>query len=199
MCRPGWGDLPADPRIRPQRLVPAAVLVPVVVRENTLSLLLTCRAAHLKHHAGQISFPGGRLEPGDAGALAAALRETEEEVGLSADHVEVIGYLDNYFTITGYSVTPVVGFVDGSQPLTLDPGEVEQVFEVPIAHALDPREHRRRRKKLMGVEIPYYEIVYREHRIWGATAAMIVAFYEALFADERRQTGETGSSLFREK
>ena len=180
--RPGWGDLSAAAgRLRPKRLVPAAVLVPVIERAEGLSLLLTQRSAHLKHHAGQISFPGGRLEPGDADARAAALRETEEEVGIGADSIDVVGYLDNYFTITGYSVTPVVGLVDGSQALRLDPAEVEEAFEVPVGHALDPGQHRQRQKTIAGIEIPIYEILWERHRIWGATAAMIVAFYDTLF------------------
>lgn len=170
----------ADGRLRPKRLVPAAVLVPVIERNDRLSLLLTQRAAHLKHHAGQISFPGGRLEPGDIDARAAALRETREEVGLGAEHVDVVGYLDNYFTITGYSVTPVVGLVQTPPQWRLDPAEVEDAFEVPLPHALDPAQHRRRQKHIAGYEIPIYEILWERRRIWGATAAMIVAFGKAL-------------------
>lgn len=152
------------------------MLVPLVRRGDALTVLLTERAAHLKHHPGQVSFPGGRVEPGDQGPLDTALRETEEEIGLMREHVEVLGYLDNYFTITGYTVTPVVGLIDQLPPLTLDPSEVAEAFEVPLAHVFDVREHRRRVKHIMGVSVPIYEIVWQQRRIWGATAAMIVGF-----------------------
>lgn len=179
------GDLPLLlRRIRLGRVVPAAVLVPLMNRPGGLSVLLTRRADHLTHHAGQISFPGGRLEPGDQGVADAALRETEEEIGLPASHVEIIGYLDNYITITGYSVTPVVAIVRPDFDMRIDQTEVAEVFEVPLDYVLDPARVRRRRKKLFGIRVAYYEIPYGPHHIWGATAGMLVALRMALTGED---------------
>lgn len=182
ICMPGVpGDLPLLlRRIRLGRVVPAAVLVPLMNRAGGLSVLFTRRADHLTHHAGQISFPGGRLEPDDRGAADAALRETEEEIGLPASHVEIIGYLDNYITITGYSVTPVVAIVRPDFDMRIDRTEVAEVFEVPLDYVLDPARVRQRRKKLFGIRVAYYEIPYGPHKIWGATAGMLVALRMAL-------------------
>lgn len=175
------GDLPALLRVvRLGKIVPAAVLVPILDRPEGLSLLLTRRAKHLSHHPGQISFPGGRLEAGDSGAADAALRETEEEVGLPRAHVDVVGYLDNYITITGYCVTPVVGIVNPDFELRLDKSEVAEAFEVPLDYVLDERKVVRRRKRLFGAEVSYFEIPYRHYNIWGATAGMLVSFRLAL-------------------
>jgi 8-oxo-dGTP pyrophosphatase MutT (NUDIX family) len=165
-------------------VVPAAVLVPLLDRPEGLSVLLTRRADHLSHHAGQISFPGGRLEPFDTSAAAAALRETEEEIGLPASHVEIIGYLDNYITITGYSVTPVVGIVRPDFDMRIDETEVAEAFEVPLEYLLDPARVRRREKKLFGIHVAYYEIPYGEYNIWGATAGMLVALRMALTGED---------------
>lgn len=180
--RPGFSDLGAIKGLRTKlkNVRPAAVLIPIVDTGEALKMLLTQRASHLKHHAGQISFPGGRAEPGDAGPLETALRETEEEIGLPPDKVEVVGYLDNYLTITGYSVTPVVGFVRSRFELRLDRNEVDDAFEVPARHALDPAQHRRFEKEVFGQKVPIYEIFWHERRIWGATAAMIVGFRKAI-------------------
>lgn len=179
------GDLPLLlRRIRLGRVVPAAVLIPLMDRPDGLSVLLTRRADHLTHHAGQISFPGGRLEPGDRGAMGAALRETKEEIGLPSSHVEIVGYLDNYITITGYSVTPVVGIVRPDFDMHIDRTEVAEVFEVPLEYVLDPARVRRRRKKLFGIHVAYYEIPYGQHNIWGATAGMLVALRMALTGEE---------------
>ena len=175
------GDLPRLLRMaRFGRVVPAAVLVPVLARPEGPSLLLTRRADHLSHHPGQISFPGGRLEATDAGAEDAALRETEEEIGLPRSHVEVVGFLDNYVTITGYCVTPVVGIVRPDFELRLDETEVAEAFEVPLRHVLDPERVRSRKKRLFGVKIVYFEIPYRHYNIWGATAGMLVSLRMAL-------------------
>lgn len=187
--RPGWGDIPeVFARVLPKRLTPAAVLVPLVERDGELHVLLTQRAQHLKHHAGQISFPGGRIEDRDTGPLDAALRETEEEVGLPAADIEIAGYLDNYFTITGYSVTPVVGFYRHDMELTLDRTEVEDAFEVPLAHLFDPANHQRKMKEIYGFKIPYFRIPWEDRNIWGATASMIVCFYRTIVeaGDESR-------------
>lgn len=179
--RPGWGDIPeAFKALLPEPLTPAAVLLPLVERDGELHILLTQRAEHLKHHAGQISFPGGRVETGDIDPSATALRESEEEVGLPAHRVEVVGYLDNYFTITGYSVTPVVGFFDNDIVLRLDNAEVVEAFEVPLSHLFDPANHLRKTKEVFGQQIPYFEIPWQHRQIWGATAAMIICFYKKI-------------------
>ena len=175
------GDLPAAlERLRPRRLVPAAVLVPIVERAEGLTVLFTVRAPDLRHHAGQVSFPGGRLDPGDPGPLAAALRESEEEVGLAAGLVDVAGYLPNYMTITGYSVTPVVGFVAPAFQPRPDAKEVSEAFEVPLDVLLDPGSMQLRHKRFMGVRLPFFEMPWGEHLIWGATAAMLVNFRDIL-------------------
>jgi len=179
------GDLPAAlQRLRPRRLVPAAVLLPIVERAQGLQVLFTVRAPGLRHHAGQVSFPGGRLDPGDPGPREAALRESAEEIGLAAALVDVAGYLENYMTITGYCVTPVVGFVaEEFQPL-LDATEVSEVFEVPLEVVLDPARMQLRHQRFMGVRLPFYELPWGEHRIWGATAAMLVSFRETVQGEE---------------
>jgi 8-oxo-dGTP pyrophosphatase MutT (NUDIX family) len=158
----------------------AAVLVPLVDREAGLTVLLTQRATHLKNHAGQISFPGGRLEASDDGPLAAALRETEEEIGLSRQHVTFAGYLDPHLVLSGYWVTPVVGFVQPGFALTLDRSEVDSTFEVPLLHILDPANHQARERTLGTTRVRVYDIPYGEHHIWGATAGMLISFYRLL-------------------
>lgn len=161
-------------------LVPAAVLVPLVERPQGWTVLLTQRTAHLSHHAGQISFPGGRLEAGDEDALAAALRETEEEIGLAAKAVDLLGWLDDYITGTGFRVTPVVGLIQPPFTLKADPFEVAEIFEVPLDFILDPANHERRTMVVSGRERLHYVLPYRERFIWGATAGMLVNLYEAL-------------------
>ncbi|MBT8145145.1 MAG: CoA pyrophosphatase, partial [Gammaproteobacteria bacterium] len=121
------------------------------------------------------------IEAGDQGPAAAALRETEEEIGIGGDHVDVLGYLDNYLTITGYTVTPVVGRIRRCPPLTLDANEVDDAFTVPLEFLFNPERHQLRRKRIMGLEVPIYEIWWQERRIWGATAAMLVGFYNTIF------------------
>jgi len=178
------GDLPRRlARLRPGRLTPAAVLVPIVERPEGLTILFTVRSEGLKHHAGQVSFPGGRLEPGDEGPRQAALREAEEEIGLPVGHVTVAGYLHNYMTITGYSVTPVVGFVRPDFDLVLDRTEVAEAFEVPLDYLFAPGNMQRKYSRYLGVRLPYFEIPWGPHRIWGATAAMLVNFRDTLAED----------------
>ncbi len=164
-------------------LKPAAVLVPLIDTPEGLSILLTLRAAHLKSHAGQVSFPGGRLEPHDPTPIEAALREAEEEVGLARDRVEVLGLLDPYETVTGYCVMPVVGLIQGPFEPLIDPGEVAQAFEVPAAFLMDPTNHQCHEVEWQGQLRCYYAIPFGEHYIWGATAAMLVAFYKRLFEE----------------
>jgi 8-oxo-dGTP pyrophosphatase MutT (NUDIX family) len=153
---------------------PAAVLVPVVNRPEGLTLLLTQRSADLPDHPGQISFPGGRVEPDDASLAAAALREATEEVGLPAPQVSVLGHLSEYETVTGFRVTPVVGWVEPPFALTPDPVEVAAVFEVPLAFLLDPKNQQRHYRMLGTTRRDFWAIPYRERFIWGATAAMLL-------------------------
>lgn len=138
------------------------------------------RALDLPEHGGQVSFPGGRIEPGDEGPADAALRETEEEIGLQRRFVKIVGYLDSYPTISGYSVSPVVGFVEPGFDLIPDRVEVDSVFEVPLAFLLDPANHKERHEVLAGTRTAYYEITYRCRRIWGVTAGILVSLYQKI-------------------
>jgi 8-oxo-dGTP pyrophosphatase MutT (NUDIX family) len=158
----------------------AAVLVPIVDHEAGLTVLLTQRASHLKNHAGQISFPGGRIEPTDLNPLEAALRETEEEIGLSREHITFVGYLEPQLVLSGYWVTPVVAFVQPGFQLRLDHREVEDAFEVPLLHIMDVANHRSRERILGEVSVQVYDIPYENHHIWGATAGMLMALCRLL-------------------
>ena len=153
--------------------VPAAVLIPVVDRAEP-TVILTERPKTMRKHPGQISFPGGRIDPGDSGPVDAALREAEEEIALPRSAVEVIGIADLYRTITGFEVTPVLAVVPPDLDLTPCPGEVESLFEAPLHFLLDPRRQAVRTVEWRGRERKYYEIEWEGRRIWGATAAMIV-------------------------
>lgn len=165
----------------PTRLTPAAVLVPLVEREEGLSVLLTQRTAHLSHHPGQISFPGGRLEECDQGdAVVCALRETEEEIGLPPARVDVVGRLDDYVTGTGFRVFPVVGLIRPPFELNPDPFEVAEVFEVPLCFILDPANHQLHSRVVEGRDRAFYAMPYENRFIWGATAGMLVNLYEVL-------------------
>lgn len=152
---------------------PAAVLVPVVDRPSP-TVILTLRPLTMRKHPGQISFPGGRIDPGDDGPVGAALREAEEEIGLPPSAVEIIGVADPYRTVTGFEVTPVVGVVPPDLPLFPHPGEVEAVFEAPLHFLLDPANQVACEGEWRGRTRIYYEIDCEGRRIWGATAAMIV-------------------------
>lgn len=164
----------------------ASVLVPLVMRDHGVQVLLTRRTDHLRDHAGQISFPGGRVEDHDADAVATALRETEEEVGLARQHIEIIGRLPTYSTVTSYVVTPVVGLVQPGFALRPDAGEVAEVFEVPLAFLMTPAHHRRHRFEMAGQQRQFWSMPWRpepadepgrEYFIWGATAAMLRNLY----------------------
>ncbi len=163
-----------------QHLRAAAVLVPIVAYEDRLTLLLTRRTEHLNDHAGQISFPGGHIDAGDADAWAAALRETEEEVGLPSSHVEPAGRLDTYVTRTGFEVTPLVGLVRPPFPVVPDDFEVAEVFEVPLAFFLDPANRKIHSRTYQGRERHFYAFPYGDYYIWGATAGMLVNLTEVL-------------------
>lgn len=164
----------------PETLNPAAVLMPLIERRAGVTLLLTRRSAQLRHHAGQVSFPGGSREPSDASLRETAVRETWEEVGIAPQQVRVSGYLPAMRTVTGFSVTPVIGMIELPVELRLDPREVDDAFEVPLEHFLDARNERWSEREIHGVAVPVVEFSYGGQRIWGATAAMIVALGKRL-------------------
>ena len=160
---------------------PAAVLVPLVEHADGFTVLLTQRTAHLVHHPGQISFPGGRLEEEDGGdAVVAALRETDEEIGLPAGQVSVLGRLDDYVTGTGFIIAPVVGVVVPPLALRPDPFEVAEIFEVPLDFLLDPENHKLHRRVVAGRHRPFWSMTWDERMIWGATAGILVNLSDVL-------------------
>lgn len=158
----------------------AAVLVPIVDHPSGLTVIFTQRTSHLKAHSGQVSFPGGRAEPEDPTPEFTALREAQEEIGLAIERVEVLARLPEYHTRTGFRVTPVVGLLTPPVDLKPDPREVEEVFEVPLAFVLDPKNHRRETRELQGRTLGYYVLRYEQRVIWGATAGMLVNLYRHL-------------------
>jgi 8-oxo-dGTP pyrophosphatase MutT (NUDIX family) len=185
---PAWQpEITADARLAQARgpLREAAVLIPLVMHGSGPTVLLTRRTSHLHDHAGQISFPGGGIEERDESPVAAALRETAEEVGLRAESVEVLGSLPRYATATGYLVTPVVGLVTPGFVLEIDTFEVEEVFEPPLAFLMDTTHHERRLVDFDGMRRTFYAMRYeagQRYFIWGATAAMLRNFYHLLRA-----------------
>ncbi|WP_307688025.1 CoA pyrophosphatase [Variovorax ginsengisoli] len=184
---PVWTpEVRREPRIADRTPAQAAVLVPIVLREQPM-VLLTERATQMSTHSGQVAFPGGRVDPGDANVAAAALREAWEEVGLSADFIEVLGALPTYTTITSFIVTPVVALVQPGFALTLSPSEVADAFEVPLAFLMDPANHRRHQMAGQGADarqwfsMPYQDGA-QERYVWGATAGMLRNLYRFLIA-----------------
>lgn len=163
-----------------EALTPASVLFPIVLRPGGPSVLLTQRTETLRDHPGQISFPGGRVEPEDRSPADTALREAEEEIGLSSRHVEILGYLPEYRTSTGFRVTPVVAIVTPPFVLHPDPGEVAEVFEVPFSFLMDAANHRQHAVHYRGSLRHYFAMPYGEYFIWGATAGIIVTLQRAL-------------------
>jgi 8-oxo-dGTP pyrophosphatase MutT (NUDIX family) len=183
---PVWTpELVQERRFADRAPAPAAVLLPLVMRER-LHLLLTQRTVHLSTHSGQIAFPGGKVDAGDRDATAAALRETEEETGLNAAHVEVLGTLPQYITGTQFFITPVVALVRPGFTLQPNPHEVDDVFEVPLDFLMDPLNHRRHAMEWNGEVREWYSMPYDDGRqerfIWGATAGMLRNFYHLLRA-----------------
>lgn len=167
--------LPGDHAFFDPAQVPSAAAVLVAVTDRAEpGVLLTRRNANLRRHAGQIAFPGGRIDPGDADAIDAALREAEEEIALPRRLVEVVGTVECYRTVTGYAVTPVIGVVPADLTLTPAEAEVEELFEVPLSFLLDEANQIEKTALYQGHERRYYEILWNEYRIWGATAAMLV-------------------------
>ncbi len=169
-----------DGHVPGRTLTPAAVLVPLVPRDDGLHVLLTRRTDHLHHHPGQISFPGGRVEDTDVSAVMTALRETEEEIGLDPDRVELLGELPDYCTGTGFRVSPVVGLVHPPFALELDTFEVAEAFEVPLAFLMDPDNHQRHRMEYQGRMREYWAMPWGDYFIWGATAGILVSLYRFL-------------------
>ncbi len=168
----------------PERAVtPAAVLVPLINRPSGATVMLTQRTAHLHDHAGQISFPGGRVDEGDQDRIHTALREAEEETGLARAAVAVVGTLPDYDIATGFRVTPVVGWIEPPVEFDPDPFEVAEVFEVPLAHFLDPANHQRHSDEVNGRRRNYYAMPYEQRHIWGATAGMLFSLYQVLARD----------------
>jgi len=180
---PRWAPEAADDTLvlRAQPRL-ASVLVPLVLREGGLTILLTQRTAHLNHHPGQVSFPGGGVEADDSSAIDTALRETEEEVGLERRHVDVLGILPDYYTGTGYRVTPVVGLIAPPFTLRADPAEVAEIFEVPLAFLMDGLNHQRLSAQLPDGRRTFYAMPYDRFYIWGATAGMLRNLFHFLRA-----------------
>ena len=166
----------------------AAVLIPVVDRPAGLSVLLTLRTAHLRDHAGQISFPGGRCEPTDRNAVDTALRESREEVGILPEQVSVLAVLPEYWTSTGFRVTPVLGLVTPPLNLQLDDFEVAEVFEPPLAFFLDAANYRREGREYQGLLRHYWAVPWRNYFIWGATAGMFVSLRQSLLGPDHAGT-----------
>ncbi|HEY2346679.1 MAG TPA: NUDIX domain-containing protein [Xanthomonadaceae bacterium] len=180
---PGWNrEGLADLLPESHLLTPAAVLVGLVPRGGGLNVLLTLRTAELRHHAGQVSFPGGRIEATDADPVAAATREAQEEIGLAPAQIEPLGYLDPFDTISSYHVWPVVAHIAPDYTLRPDPREVADAFEVPLDYLMDANNIRLVSREFAGRQRHYHEYQYARHRIWGATAAMLVNLRERLEA-----------------
>ena len=169
-------------RFLPQQRTPAAVLVPLIDRDSGLNVLLTKRSETLRDHAGQISFPGGRIEPSDTTPWRAALRETHEEIGLAPEFVEFAGYLPDHLVGTGFRVTPAVGFITAPLRLSLARDEVEEVFEVPLAHIFDLANRRLRKRRFGDTEVEFHDIDFQNKNIWGATAGMLLTLQRLIDA-----------------
>ena len=168
-----------------QELEPAAVLLPIIAR-NDPTLLFTRRTAHLARHAGQVSFPGGRWHPEDSSLTATAIRETQEETSIEPNRISVAGFLDPYETGTGFAILPVVALIDEGFSLRPDPHEVAEIFEVPLAFLLDPANCRKGSREWRGQRREFYTFAWRGHNIWGATAAILVNLRERLAISDSR-------------
>jgi 8-oxo-dGTP pyrophosphatase MutT (NUDIX family) len=180
------GDLDLDPAVWERAGVvasrPAAVLVPVVDRP-TPTVILTLRTSDLSSHAGQIAFPGGKIEPDDESPVGAALREAEEEIGLAPALVEPLGYLDLYLTFSGFRVLPTVARVTPAYALNLNKSEVSEAFEVPLAFLMEPENHQRRSRDWKGITRQYYAMSYEDRYIWGVTAGILRNLYERIYGE----------------
>ncbi|MHA1163982.1 MAG: CoA pyrophosphatase [Alphaproteobacteria bacterium] len=160
---------------------PAAVLVPIIERDCEARVLFTQRAEHLSSHAGQISFPGGKMDPRDANVAETALREAQEEIGLDPRYVDTIGFLDDYATSTGYRISPLVAVIREGYSIVPDDNEVAEIFDVPLSFLMDSSNHKLHTRQWRGVRRQFYAMSYEERFIWGATAGMLRNLYEALY------------------
>ena len=179
------GDLDLDPMLWDKAGVkatrPAAVLVPVIERPEP-GVLLTLRTPDLKSHSGQIAFPGGKIDPNDESPRAAALREAHEEIGLDANFIEPIGYLDLYLTFSGFRILPLLARVSPDYRLNINPAEVADAFEVPLEFVMQPVNHQRHKRDWKGVERQYYAMPFGDRYIWGVTAGILRNLYERIYA-----------------
>ena len=171
---------PLIQKIMPASWRAAAVLIPIIHHPNELTVLFTQRSQSLRTHAGQVSFPGGRMEEGDAGPFEAALRETHEEIGLPAQYITLAGYLDPQLTLSGFWISPVVAFIQPGFALQVDHREVDETFEVPLEFILNPANHVPVDRVVNGVTFPTIELHYEGHKIWGATAQMLLTLYRQI-------------------
>ncbi len=181
-----FGDDDLNPQIDaalPVRARPAAVLVALVERQPEVTVLMTRRSDDMPTHAGQVAFPGGKIDKGDDGPVAAALRETAEETGIGPDLIDPVGFLDAYQTRTGFRIVPVVGFVREGFQARPEPGEVAEIFEVPLKFLMDPANHRIETRRWQGQSRRFYAMPFGRHYIWGATAGMLRSLYLRLYAD----------------
>lgn len=177
----GDGDLNDMPTPSGLSLRPAAVLAPLILHDGPARLLFTERAAHLNNHAGQVSFPGGRLDGADETSAQAALREVEEEIGVGPGHVELIGRFDAYETVTGFQITPFVGILKPGFEIKPDPAEVADVFDAPFEFLMNPANHQRQSRVWQGKRRYYYAMPWQSRFIWGATAGMLRSLYDRLY------------------